>query len=44
MSVQPVYTAGHNRIPDNWYKRNTVDAYTIPYCESYPMRMRKPFP
>lgn len=44
MSVQPVYTAGHNRIPDNWYKRNTVDAYTIPYCESYQMRMRKPFP
>ena len=25
------YTPGHERIPDNWYKRNLVDYYTIPY-------------
>ena len=25
------YTPGHERIPDNWYTRNVVDAYTIPY-------------
>ena len=25
------YTEGHERIPDNWYKRNVVDEYTIPY-------------
>ena len=25
------YTPGHERIPDNWYKRNPVDYYTLPY-------------
>ena len=25
------YTPGQERIPDNWYKRNAVDYYTIPY-------------
>ena len=25
------YTAGHEAFPDNWYKRNPVDYYTIPY-------------
>ena len=25
------YTPGHEAIPDNWYKRNPVDYYTIPY-------------
>ena len=25
------YTPGHERIPDNWYKRNPADAYNIPY-------------
>ena len=25
------YTPGHETIPDNWYKRNPVDYYTIPY-------------
>jgi len=25
------YTEGHERIPDNWYKRNLIDEYTIPY-------------
>lgn len=27
------YTRGTERIPDNWYTRNIVDAYTIPYLE-----------
>ena len=25
------YQAGWEKFPDNWYKRNPVDAYTIPY-------------
>lgn len=25
------YTRGHERIPENWYTRNLVDAYTVPY-------------
>ena len=25
------YTPGYERIPDNWYTRNAVDQYTIPY-------------
>ncbi|KAK4574868.1 hypothetical protein LTR86_001710 [Recurvomyces mirabilis] len=25
------YTPGHERIPDNWYTRNQLDAYSIPY-------------
>ncbi|GAB7349625.1 hypothetical protein MBLNU459_g0307t1 [Dothideomycetes sp. NU459] len=25
------YTPGYERIPDNWYTRNVVDDYTIPY-------------
>ena len=25
------YNRGHERIPDNWYTRNIIDAYTIPY-------------
>jgi hypothetical protein len=27
------YTPGYERIPDNWYKRNLVDEYTIPYFQ-----------
>jgi len=27
-----VHTPGHERIPDNWYKRNPSDEYSIPYC------------
>ena len=27
------YTPGHERFPENWYKRNPVDYYTIPYLE-----------
>lgn len=26
-----VYTPGHETFPNNWYKRNPVDYYTIPY-------------
>ncbi|TKA40647.1 hypothetical protein B0A54_09108 [Friedmanniomyces endolithicus] len=29
-----VWTPGHERIPSNWYRRNTADAYTIPYFET----------
>ncbi|KAI9727902.1 MAG: hypothetical protein M1828_005307 [Chrysothrix sp. TS-e1954] len=25
------YTPGHEKIPENWYKRNDVDQYSIPY-------------
>ncbi|KAB8337131.1 hypothetical protein FH972_021435 [Carpinus fangiana] len=25
------HTPGHERIPDNWYKRNAADEYSIPY-------------
>ncbi|KAL1587487.1 hypothetical protein WHR41_03825 [Cladosporium halotolerans] len=25
------YNRGHERIPDNWYTRNIIDAYTVPY-------------
>lgn len=27
------YTPGNERIPDNWYTRNSLDAYTIPYLD-----------
>ena len=26
-----VYTPGYEKIPDNWYKRNPADDYSIPY-------------
>jgi hypothetical protein len=26
-----VWTKGHEKIPNNWYRRNGADAYTIPY-------------
>ena len=29
-----VHTPGHERIPDNWYKRNALDTYSIPYFEA----------
>jgi len=25
----PVWTRGHERIPENWYRRNTADAYSV---------------
>lgn len=28
------YTPGYEKFPDNWYKRNIVDYYTIPYFAS----------
>jgi len=28
------WNKGYNRIPDNWYRRNTLDAYTIPYFQT----------
>lgn len=28
------YTAGYEKIPDNWYKRNLADPYTIPFFET----------
>jgi hypothetical protein len=34
-----VYTPGHERFPDNWYKRNLVDYYTIPYLEEDTLAM-----
>lgn len=27
--ANPVWTRGHERIPENWYRRNTLDAYTV---------------
>lgn len=29
-----VWTPGHERIPNNWYKRNDADQYTIAYFET----------
>lgn len=25
---------GWERFPDNWYKRNPTDEYSVPYCKS----------
>jgi len=38
------YTAGHERIPDNWYKRNLVDYYTIPYLTEDALAMSAVYP
>lgn len=27
--ANPVWTFGHEKIPNNWYRRNTADAYTV---------------
>ncbi|KAF2726154.1 hypothetical protein K431DRAFT_214138 [Polychaeton citri CBS 116435] len=29
--ANPIWTPGNEKIPDNWYKRNDADQYTIPY-------------
>ncbi|KAL9090602.1 MAG: hypothetical protein Q9159_001849 [Coniocarpon cinnabarinum] len=29
-----MHVPGHERIPDNWYKRNAADTYSIPYFEA----------
>ena len=31
---EPEFKFGHERIPDNWYKRNAVDLYSVPYLEA----------
>ena len=38
------YTPGHESFPDNWYKRNPVDYYTIPYLsiDSTTMALQHP--
>lgn len=38
------YTPGHERIPDNWYKRNIVDEYTIPYFNQDLLAMAEQHP
>lgn len=38
------YTAGHEKFPDNWYKRNPVDYYTIPYLEADTIAMGLKYP
>jgi hypothetical protein len=39
-----VYTAGHETFPDNWYKRNPADAYTIPYLSADALAMDIAYP
>jgi hypothetical protein len=34
-----VYNRGHERIPENWYTRNALDAYTIPYIVADDLEM-----
>ena len=38
------YTAGYEKIPDNWYKRNLVDYYTIPYLSEDALTMALEYP
>ncbi|KAI1343584.1 hypothetical protein F5Y15DRAFT_412368 [Xylariaceae sp. FL0016] len=37
-------TPGHERIPDNWYKRNPLDYYTIPYLAADALAMQLQHP
>ncbi|KAI1741822.1 hypothetical protein F4680DRAFT_63304 [Xylaria scruposa] len=37
-------TPGHERFPDNWYKRNAVDYYTIPYLVEDALAMQLQHP
>ncbi|KAI1262475.1 hypothetical protein F5Y18DRAFT_151579 [Xylariaceae sp. FL1019] len=37
-------TPGHEKIPDNWYKRNPVDYYTIPYLVEDALAMQLQHP
>jgi hypothetical protein len=39
-----VYNRGHERIPDNWYTRNVLDDYTIPYLELDTIKMASEYP
>ena len=38
------YSPGQEKFPDNWYKRNPVDAYTIPYLSVDAQAMALPHP
>lgn len=38
------YTPGYESIPDNWYKRNPVDYYTIPYIAMDALSMALQYP
>lgn len=31
------WNPGHEKIPDNWYKRHPTDEYSILYCKSLEM-------
>ncbi|CAJ2508769.1 Uu.00g137950.m01.CDS01 [Anthostomella pinea] len=37
-------TPGHERFPDNWYKRNPLDYYTIPYLAADALAMQLQHP
>ena len=39
-----VYTPGNEKFPDNWYKRNLVDYYTIPYFSEDQLAMALAYP
>ena len=39
-----VYNRGHERIPDNWYTRNVLDDYNIPYLELDTIKMANQYP
>ena len=38
------YTPGYESIPNNWYKRNLVDYYTIPYLAMDAFSMARQYP
>ncbi|ORY14130.1 hypothetical protein BCR34DRAFT_662784 [Clohesyomyces aquaticus] len=38
------YTPGYEKFPDNWYKRNLVDYYTIPYVVEDSVIMEAQYP
>lgn len=38
------YTPGYERIPDNWYRRNLVDYYTIPHLSEDSLAMGLQYP
>lgn len=39
-----VYNRGYERIPDHWYTRNVIDAYTIPYLLLDAVKMQRQYP
>lgn len=38
------YTPGYEKIPNNWYRRNPADYYTIPYLEEDTLAMAIKYP